>query len=150
MKRLMKKLNHNCAIISKLHAQICIRSYCASRTNVFGTVLGLLLVRSSFLVAGSSFWSMRSRTVLYPLVAQLVAVLLNCMKLNNSELFRSWPKWHSVVTRQIGMKLSEFAGLVGTKHVRSKHSVLESLVKITVACWVFFKSTTSISSYSLH
>ena len=68
---------------SYLHDQIHLESYCACplfKCN-FRAELGLFLLRSSFLLPGSSFWAMRSRTVTYSLVALLFAVLLKWKKL---------------------------------------------------------------------
>ena len=46
------------------------RGYILHRLNpLLGTKLGFFLVRSSFLLAGSSFWPKRSGTTTQPLVA---------------------------------------------------------------------------------
>ena len=80
----------------------------------FGPELGLFLVRSSFILAGSSNWQMRSGKVMYSLVALLVAVLLKCMKKVTMEPFRNWMNWQSIVARSGGWKEFKWLYQFGT------------------------------------
>ena len=89
----------------------------ASFKNICGAELCFFLVRSPFLLAGTSFWPTCSGTATYSLVALLVAVLLNWINWVAKEAFRVWPKWHSILARRVELNSSNVTRLVATEQI---------------------------------
>ena len=95
--------------------------HCAS---FFGEKLGLFLIGSPFLLAGSSIRPTRSGTATYSLVAPLVSVLLKWIKWVATEPFRVWPKWHSTVAQKIGLNSGH---QIGSDRTRTKQKFIFKL-----------------------
>ena len=119
------KLNNKYKENSYVHAHLYKPSDCAAIANIFGAGLALSLVFSSFLLPCCSYWPMRSGTLPYSLVALPLAALLNWKKWLNTEMLANWPKWHTILARQLRTKYSNVTRLVATQMVRNKYSLLK-------------------------